>query len=161
MFSVMSNFSNVPNEWINKQKSNQHWLKKEGEKFIFPGGGTMFPNGVAKYVDLMQDLIPEMKDGTIRTAIDTGCGLSVLFFLFLFIYIGNGLQNNHSQSSFITSLITHADSFSCWFLTAAGIYFKIILFCTPRQKNQLIFILQVKYLSRGFIVGSIRIGTGY
>ncbi|KAG4938506.1 hypothetical protein AAZX31_16G069500 [Glycine max] len=69
-------YSNVPNEWINKQKSNQHWLKKEGEKFIFPGGGTMFPNGVGKYVDLMQDLIPEMKDGTIRTAIDTGCGVA-------------------------------------------------------------------------------------
>ncbi|WVY91993.1 hypothetical protein V8G54_037507 [Vigna mungo] len=36
----------------------------------------MFPNGVGKYVDLMQDMIPEMKDGTIRTAIDTGCGVS-------------------------------------------------------------------------------------
>jgi len=81
VFCVMSNYSNVPNEWINKQKSNQHWLKKEGEKFIFPGGGTMFPNGVGKYVDLMQDLIPEMKDGTIRTAIDTGCGVSVSAFL--------------------------------------------------------------------------------
>ena len=72
----MSNFRNVPYDWINKQKSNQHWLKKEGEKFIFPGGGTMFPNGVGKYVNLMEDLIPEMKDGSIRTAIDTGCGVS-------------------------------------------------------------------------------------
>ena len=36
----------------------------------------MFPRGVGAYVDLMQDLIPEMKDGTIRTAIDTGCGVS-------------------------------------------------------------------------------------
>ncbi|XP_027347132.1 probable methyltransferase PMT20 [Abrus precatorius] len=69
-------YRNVPYDWINKQKSNQHWLKKEGEKFLFPGGGTMFPNGVGKYVDLMQDLIPEMKDGTIRTAIDTGCGVA-------------------------------------------------------------------------------------
>jgi SAM-dependent methyltransferase len=69
-------YRNVPYDWINKQKSNQHWLKKEGEKFIFPGGGTMFPNGVGAYVDLMQDLIPEMKDGTIRTAIDTGCGVA-------------------------------------------------------------------------------------
>jgi len=74
--SAVYNFRNVPYDWINKQKSNQHWLKKEGEKFIFPGGGTMFPNGVGKYVDLMQDMIPEMKDGTIRTAIDTGCGVS-------------------------------------------------------------------------------------
>jgi len=77
MFAVIYNFRNVPYDWINKQKSNQHWLKKEGEKFLFPGGGTMFPNGVGKYVDLMEDLIPEMKDGTIRTAIDTGCGVSL------------------------------------------------------------------------------------
>ncbi|KAK4374138.1 hypothetical protein RND71_004815 [Anisodus tanguticus] len=69
-------YRNVPYDWINKQKSNQHWLKKEGEKFLFPGGGTMFPNGVGAYVDLMQDLIPQMKDGTIRTAIDTGCGVA-------------------------------------------------------------------------------------
>ncbi len=69
-------YRNVPYDWINTQKSNQHWLKKEGQKFLFPGGGTMFPNGVGKYVDLMQDLIPEMKDGTIRTAIDTGCGVA-------------------------------------------------------------------------------------
>ncbi|KAL8112781.1 hypothetical protein AgCh_020183 [Apium graveolens] len=69
-------YRNVPYDWINKQKSNQHWLQKEGEKFRFPGGGTMFPNGVGAYVDLMQDLIPGMKDGTIRTAIDTGCGVA-------------------------------------------------------------------------------------
>jgi hypothetical protein len=81
LFAVIYNFRNVPYDWINKQKSNQHWLKKEGEKFFFPGGGTMFPNGVGKYVDLMEDLIPEMKDGTIRTAIDTGCGVSLLFVL--------------------------------------------------------------------------------
>ncbi|KAJ6705861.1 SAM-DEPENDENT METHYLTRANSFERASE [Salix purpurea] len=69
-------YRNVPYDWIDKQKSNQHWLRKEGEKFLFPGGGTMFPRGVGAYVDLMQDLIPEMKDGTIRSAIDTGCGVS-------------------------------------------------------------------------------------
>ncbi|KAH0456205.1 hypothetical protein IEQ34_014112 [Dendrobium chrysotoxum] len=67
---------NVPYDWINNQKSNQHWLKKDGDRFLFPGGGTMFPNGVSKYVDLMENLIPEMKDGTIRTAIDTGCGVA-------------------------------------------------------------------------------------
>jgi hypothetical protein len=42
----------------------------------------MYPRGVGAYVDLMQDLIPEMKDGTIRTAIDTGCGVShILIFI--------------------------------------------------------------------------------
>lgn len=69
-------YRNVPYDWINTQKSNQHWLRKEGEKFYFPGGGTMFPDGVGAYVDLMQNLIPGMKDGTIRTAIDTGCGVA-------------------------------------------------------------------------------------
>lgn len=69
-------YRNVPYDWINKQKSNQNWLRKEGEKFIFPGGGTMFPKGVGHYVDLMKDLIPQMKDGTVRTAIDTGCGVA-------------------------------------------------------------------------------------
>ncbi|KAK1306498.1 putative methyltransferase PMT21 [Acorus calamus] len=69
-------YRNVPYNWINNQKSNQNWLRKQGEKFHFPGGGTMFPNGVGAYVDLMQDLIPGMKDGTVRTAIDTGCGVA-------------------------------------------------------------------------------------
>ncbi|XP_076959206.1 putative methyltransferase PMT21 [Bidens hawaiensis] len=69
-------YRNVPYDWINKQKSNQHWLRKEGEKFYFPGGGTMFPDGVGAYVDLMQNLIPGMKDGTVCTAIDTGCGVA-------------------------------------------------------------------------------------
>ncbi|KVH95623.1 putative S-adenosyl-L-methionine-dependent methyltransferase [Cynara cardunculus var. scolymus] len=69
-------YRNVPYDWINKQKSNQHWLRKEGDKFYFPGGGTMFRNGVSTYVDLMQNLIPGMKDGTVRTAIDTGCGVA-------------------------------------------------------------------------------------
>ncbi|KAG5605757.1 hypothetical protein H5410_027249 [Solanum commersonii] len=48
--SYVNSTRNVPYDWINKQKSNQHCLVKEGEKFIFPGGGTMFPNGVGKYV---------------------------------------------------------------------------------------------------------------
>ncbi|GMJ12555.1 early-responsive to dehydration 3 [Hibiscus trionum] len=69
-------YRNVPYDWINTEKSNQNWLKKKGDKFLFPGGGTMFPNGVGAYVNLMQDLIPEMRDGTVRTAIDTGCGVA-------------------------------------------------------------------------------------
>lgn len=35
----------------------------------------MFPNGVGEYVNLMEELIPEMKSGRIRTALDTGCGV--------------------------------------------------------------------------------------
>lgn len=80
-FNAQLYLRNVPYDWINNEKSNQHWLKKEGEKFIFPGGGTMFPNGVGAYVDLMQNLIPGMKDGTVRTAIDTGCGVNIFPFI--------------------------------------------------------------------------------
>jgi SAM-dependent methyltransferase len=69
-------YRNVPYDWINSQKSNQHWLVKEGDRFRFPGGGTMFPHGVAAYVDHMQKLIPGMRDGTVRTALDTGCGVA-------------------------------------------------------------------------------------
>eukprot|EP01018_Ginkgo_biloba_P003200 Gb_21032 [translate_table: standard] len=69
-------YRNVPYDWINNVKSNQNWLKKEGEKFLFPGGGTMFPRGVNKYLDLMEELIPGMKDGSVRTSLDTGCGVA-------------------------------------------------------------------------------------
>jgi len=69
-------YKNVPYEWINSVKANQNWLKKQGEKFIFPGGGTMFPNGVGEYIDRMELLIPGMKDGSVRTALDTGCGVA-------------------------------------------------------------------------------------
>lgn len=36
----------------------------------------MFPNGVAEYVENMEELIPGMKDGSIRTTLDTGCGVA-------------------------------------------------------------------------------------
>ncbi|KAH7425427.1 hypothetical protein KP509_11G053400 [Ceratopteris richardii] len=69
-------YRNVPYDWINTAKANQRWMQKEGEKFIFPGGGTMFPKGVDDYLNKMEELIPGMKDGTVRTALDTGCGVA-------------------------------------------------------------------------------------
>lgn len=69
-------YRNVPYDWINTAKANQRWMQKKGDKFLFPGGGTMFPNGVGEYLDQMEKLIPEMKDGTVRTALDTGCGVA-------------------------------------------------------------------------------------
>ena len=79
---------NVPYEWITNEKSNQNWVRKEGEKFLFPSGGTMFPRGVSEYVDRMEDLIPGMKDGTIQTALDTGCGVrNILSYLSSYILV--------------------------------------------------------------------------
>lgn len=86
----------------------------------------MFPNGVGKYVDLMEDLIPEMKGGTIRTAIDTGCGVSLTLLLFVFILGIEKFQFLKFLRDQILSLIMCSGSFSCNFLTVCVyIYFKI------------------------------------
>ncbi|KAM0858201.1 hypothetical protein ACQ4PT_047982 [Festuca glaucescens] len=39
------------------------------------GGGTMFPHGASAYIDDIGKLIP-LHDGSIRTALDTGCGVA-------------------------------------------------------------------------------------
>lgn len=62
------------------EKAEQNWIRYEGDRFRFPGGGTMFPNGADAYIDDIGKLI-NLADGSIRTAIDTGCGVSFYFFL--------------------------------------------------------------------------------
>ncbi|KAK1261234.1 putative methyltransferase PMT2 [Acorus gramineus] len=44
-------------------------------KDIFPGGGTQFPHGADAYIDQLASVIP-MANGTVRTALDTGCGVA-------------------------------------------------------------------------------------
>ncbi|KAI3869428.1 hypothetical protein MKX03_020982 [Papaver bracteatum] len=68
-------FSNAPHKHLTVEKAGQNWIRFEGDKFRFPGGGTMFPNGADKYIDDIAKLI-NFKDGSIRTAIDTGCGVA-------------------------------------------------------------------------------------
>ncbi|KAL6005601.1 hypothetical protein ACLOJK_006171 [Asimina triloba] len=68
-------FANVPHRELTVEKAGQNWIRVEGDKFRFPGGGTMFPRGAAAYIDDIQKLIP-LTDGSIRTAIDTGCGVA-------------------------------------------------------------------------------------
>ncbi|MBA0821923.1 hypothetical protein Goarm_018751 [Gossypium armourianum] len=68
-------FANVPHKELTVEKKAQNWVKVEGEKFRFPGGGTMFPRGADAYIDDIDKLI-NLKDGSIRTAIDTGCGVA-------------------------------------------------------------------------------------
>ncbi|XVF79981.1 hypothetical protein PTKIN_Ptkin15bG0033800 [Pterospermum kingtungense] len=68
-------FSNVPHKELVVEKKNQNWVKVEGEKLRFPGGGTMFPRGADAYIDDIDRLI-NLKDGSVRTAIDTGCGVA-------------------------------------------------------------------------------------
>eukprot|EP00244_Chara_vulgaris_P013459 TRINITY_DN769_c0_g1_i1.p1 TRINITY_DN769_c0_g1~~TRINITY_DN769_c0_g1_i1.p1 ORF type:complete len:603 (+),score=95.09 TRINITY_DN769_c0_g1_i1:436-2244(+) len=69
-------YKNVPYDWIVNVKKNQNWLRKEGEKFHFPGGGTMFPKGADEYIDRLEKILPALGDGSIRTVLDTGCGVA-------------------------------------------------------------------------------------
>ncbi|GLT84525.1 hypothetical protein SLE2022_027500 [Rubroshorea leprosula] len=68
-------FANVPHEHLTVEKKNQNWVKVVGQQLQFPGGGTMFPRGADAYIDDIGKLI-NLKDGSIRTAIDTGCGVA-------------------------------------------------------------------------------------
>lgn len=69
-------YANVPHKHLTVEKAVQNWVRFEGDRFRFPGGGTMFPRGADAYIDDIGKLI-NLKDGSIRTAIDTGCGVSV------------------------------------------------------------------------------------
>ncbi|XP_045802129.1 probable methyltransferase PMT15 [Trifolium pratense] len=68
-------YANVPHKELTVEKKNQNWVRFNGNRFRFPGGGTMFPRGANAYVDDIGKLI-NLKDGSIRTAIDTGCGVA-------------------------------------------------------------------------------------
>ncbi|KAI3720734.1 hypothetical protein L2E82_31727 [Cichorium intybus] len=68
-------YANVPHKDLTVEKAVQNWIRFEGDRFRFPGGGTMFPNGADAYIDDIGKLI-NLNDGSIRTAIDTGCGVA-------------------------------------------------------------------------------------
>ncbi|KAI3800502.1 hypothetical protein L1987_28593 [Smallanthus sonchifolius] len=68
-------YANVPHKHLTLEKAGQNWVRFKGDRFTFPGGGTMFPNGAGAYIDDIGKLI-NLRDGSIRTAIDTGCGVA-------------------------------------------------------------------------------------
>ncbi|GMH21701.1 hypothetical protein Nepgr_023543 [Nepenthes gracilis] len=70
-------YANVPHKWLTVEKAGQNWVRFEGDRFTFPGGGTMFPDGADAYIDEIGRLI-SLKGNSIRTAIDTGCGVASL-----------------------------------------------------------------------------------
>ncbi|KAF7852371.1 hypothetical protein BT93_L0923 [Corymbia citriodora subsp. variegata] len=71
----MAWYANVPHKELTVEKAVQNWIQFEGDRFRFPGGGTMFPNGADAYIDDIGKLI-DLRNGSIRTAIDTGCGVA-------------------------------------------------------------------------------------
>ncbi|CAL5192599.1 unnamed protein product [Lathyrus oleraceus] len=67
--------SNMPHNKIADRKGHQGWMKREGQHFLFPGGGTMFPDGAEQYIEKLSQYIP-IKGGALRTALDMGCGVA-------------------------------------------------------------------------------------
>ncbi|XP_078440706.1 putative methyltransferase PMT2 [Wolffia australiana] len=68
-------YANVPHKTLTVEKAVQNWVQLKGDVFKFPGGGTMFPQGADAYIDELASVIP-LSDGTVRTALDTGCGVA-------------------------------------------------------------------------------------
>ncbi|XP_057415953.1 probable methyltransferase PMT14 [Lotus japonicus] len=68
-------YANVPYKHLTVEKAVQNWVKFQGNVFKFPGGGTMFPHGADAYIDELASVIP-IANGSIRTALDTGCGVA-------------------------------------------------------------------------------------
>ncbi|KAG5028421.1 hypothetical protein JHK87_011935 [Glycine soja] len=68
-------YANVPYKSLTVEKAVQNWVQFQGNVFKFPGGGTMFPHGADAYIDELASVIP-IADGSVRTALDTGCGVA-------------------------------------------------------------------------------------
>ncbi|PON51823.1 putative methyltransferase PMT [Trema orientale] len=68
-------YANVPFKSLTVEKAVQNWVQYQGDVFKFPGGGTMFPQGADAYIDELASVIP-IADGSVRTALDTGCGVA-------------------------------------------------------------------------------------
>ncbi|KAL8172475.1 LOW QUALITY PROTEIN: hypothetical protein V2J09_024279 [Rumex salicifolius] len=66
---------NMPYNKIADRKGHQGWMKEDGPYFIFPGGGTMFPDGAVQYIEKLGQYIP-ISGGVLRTALDMGCGVA-------------------------------------------------------------------------------------
>lgn len=67
-------YPNVPYKSLREEKVTQNWALFQGNVIRFPGGGTMFPQGVDSYIDELASVIP-IANGSIRTALDIGCGV--------------------------------------------------------------------------------------
>ncbi|CAI9761791.1 unnamed protein product [Fraxinus pennsylvanica] len=68
-------YANAPYKSLTVEKAIQNWIQYEGNLFRFPGGGTQFPQGADRYIDQLASVIP-IENGTVRTALDTGCGVA-------------------------------------------------------------------------------------
>ncbi|KAI4338860.1 hypothetical protein MLD38_023869 [Melastoma candidum] len=68
-------FRNVPFTRLSVLKQSQNWVRVEGDRIFFPGGGTSFPTGAKSYVEMIKRVVP-LRSGTVRTVLDIGCGVA-------------------------------------------------------------------------------------
>ncbi|XP_030487041.2 probable methyltransferase PMT23 [Cannabis sativa] len=70
-------YDNVPHAKLVEYKKEQNWVRKSGDYFVFPGGGTQFKDGVDNYVKFIEETSPLIKWGkNIRVILDVGCGVA-------------------------------------------------------------------------------------
>ncbi|CAL4953845.1 unnamed protein product [Urochloa decumbens] len=70
-------YNNVPHPKLVEYKKDQNWVRKSGNYFVFPGGGTQFKNGVTAYIRFIQQILPNIQWGIhTRTVLDVGCGVA-------------------------------------------------------------------------------------
>ncbi|OEL20622.1 putative methyltransferase PMT23 [Dichanthelium oligosanthes] len=78
-------YNNVPHPKLVEYKKDQNWVRKSGNYFVFPGGGTQFKNGVTAYIRFIEQvdttcalyIMPNIQWGIhTRTVLDVGCGVA-------------------------------------------------------------------------------------
>ncbi|KAI3906314.1 hypothetical protein MKW92_026479, partial [Papaver armeniacum] len=70
-------FSNVPHSRLVDDKGGQNWIERGNDKFKFPGGGTQFIHGADKYLDQIEQMVPEIAFGNhTRVVLGVGCGVA-------------------------------------------------------------------------------------
>lgn len=73
--------TNIPHTHLAQEKSDQNWMVVDGEKIMFPGGGTHFHYGADIYIAAIAGMLKFPDDklnngGHIRNVLDVGCGVA-------------------------------------------------------------------------------------
>ncbi|CAI5474788.1 unnamed protein product [Closterium sp. Yama58-4] len=72
-------YNNVPHPGLASYKKDQNWVAMEGDKLVFPGGGTQFTHGATGYINFVQKAFPDVAWGRrVRVMLDMGCGVASL-----------------------------------------------------------------------------------
>lgn len=70
-------YANAPHPKLVEYKKEQNWIRKSGDYFVFPGGGTQFKGGVNNYIKFIEKTLPSIEWGRhTRVILDVGCGVA-------------------------------------------------------------------------------------